>query len=245
MSNRALQWVYSLRDLPLTEKCVLAVLAWHHNHKTEQCNPSAKLIADEAGMGVSTVNKALVALRSKRLIEIVETAQGRQFSLALKELNPSPTEPGLAPTEQPHIGEPKIEQKKEQETRRNRARTPVPETLSEEMEDCARSRGFSDAQIWQEWRKFRNYRSDARPMSHDWQSAWENWLDGSRLKPEGKTFLPQNFVRDTAAQGELPSDVAECLILMQQGWPEARLRPKFPDNVICHARRINVGGVMP
>jgi hypothetical protein len=66
MSVAACKWAIGLRSLPHREKCVLFVLAWHANSKTQRCNPSTRTIAAEAGMSRNTVDLALDELHRLR-----------------------------------------------------------------------------------------------------------------------------------------------------------------------------------
>lgn len=100
MSFRAQEWAYAQRGLTGPEHAVLNNLAWHHNGKTGQCNPSSRLIAEETGYKQGTVNKMLVSLKGRGLIDEVQDPRlGRVFTLAIT----APAEQVSAPIEQPHI----------------------------------------------------------------------------------------------------------------------------------------------
>jgi hypothetical protein len=119
MSFRALKWSYSLRDLTGPEKAVLNCLAWHHNGKSGQCNPSSKLLAAETGFAIGTVNKCLVSLAQKGLIdEVADPQLGRVYTLAIVEPDVLPESSNPAPTEQAYIEQ---ESKTKKELGRSRA----------------------------------------------------------------------------------------------------------------------------
>jgi hypothetical protein len=61
MSIGAMDWAYR-QSLPATEKSVLLALAYVHNGKTGQCNPTAQTLARLTGLGESTVRRSLTAL---------------------------------------------------------------------------------------------------------------------------------------------------------------------------------------
>ena len=64
-----LKWAYGVRDLSGPEKAVLCCLAWHLNSQTGLCCPSARLIADETCLGLSTVKRAIASLIAKGFFE--------------------------------------------------------------------------------------------------------------------------------------------------------------------------------
>lgn len=96
MSFRATRWAYSLRGLSGPEKAVLVCLGWHHNGKTGLCCPSVPLMAEETGLGVSTVKKAVASLIAKGLIERMPWRGGTAYMLAI-------VEPAEATREPAHI----------------------------------------------------------------------------------------------------------------------------------------------
>ncbi|MBK5926863.1 helix-turn-helix domain-containing protein [Rhodobaculum claviforme] len=73
MSVRAYKWVHSLLpilDLPPTERCVLLVLAFHHNDQTGECFPAMKTIAGHCGVGERRARQAVQLLAAWRIIKV-------------------------------------------------------------------------------------------------------------------------------------------------------------------------------
>lgn len=245
MSIRALTWSYGLRGLTATEKAVLNNLAWHHNGRTGQCNPSTKLIAAESGLGRSTVDKALASLAAKGLIDIVhDTSLGRFLTLAI-------TEPDALQESNDALCQstPNKELEfnpKEPRERHVRANTPspAPKRMSDEMLTYAQSQGLSEDQIRREWDRLRNRRLDEGRMSHDWAAAWRNWLMSARSAPSSApptipvVAMPPLHVE--LPDGEIPRPVAECVKLMIRPdfAGEKRLLGSYEEYEIAQARKI-------
>lgn len=61
MSFQAMAWAVD-QKLPTREKFVLLMLANRTNHDTGRCDPSHKRIAEDCGMSVSTVKRAIMTL---------------------------------------------------------------------------------------------------------------------------------------------------------------------------------------
>ncbi|CAE6906290.1 Replication protein [Pseudomonas marincola] len=61
MSFQAMAWAVDLK-LPMREKFVLLMLANRTNHDTGRCDPSHKRIAEDCGMSVSSVKRAIQVL---------------------------------------------------------------------------------------------------------------------------------------------------------------------------------------
>lgn len=57
--------VINSTELTPTEKLVALMLIWHRNKHTGKCNPSAKTIARESGLGIATVKRAFSSLQAK------------------------------------------------------------------------------------------------------------------------------------------------------------------------------------
>lgn len=60
--------------LSTNESLILIRLADHHNGQTGRCHPGMRLLSDETGLALSTVQNAVTALRDFGLIEIDPTA---------------------------------------------------------------------------------------------------------------------------------------------------------------------------
>lgn len=71
MSWEASAWAMK-QKLPCVSKMLLIALSDHHNKITGQCNPSIKLLAEEAGLAISTANKHMAILAKAKLITIVQ-----------------------------------------------------------------------------------------------------------------------------------------------------------------------------
>lgn len=64
MSFQAMAWAVDVK-LPTREKFVLLMLANRTNHDTGRCDPSHKRIAEDCGMSVSSVKRAIETLEQK------------------------------------------------------------------------------------------------------------------------------------------------------------------------------------
>ena len=77
MSAAANKWlVERIADVPVRALKVLTLLAWHHNGKTGQCNPSHELLAKELGRSTRTVRRAIAELREAELVRTYQRSKG-------------------------------------------------------------------------------------------------------------------------------------------------------------------------
>lgn len=68
MSGMALIWAANVKGLKPAAKIVLIQLADFHNKETDQCNPSAKRLADECEMGRATLFRHMTTLEECGLV---------------------------------------------------------------------------------------------------------------------------------------------------------------------------------
>jgi|GEM_PF-2981389 len=82
MWGKVPMWVLARRDLSKTELRVYGILAARQNSKTGHCYPARQTIADDLGIHIENVKKALKSLRDKGLISWDHRADksGRQTS---------------------------------------------------------------------------------------------------------------------------------------------------------------------
>lgn len=75
MSFQAMTWATE-QKLPAKEKLVLLMLANCHNHHTNRCDPSHARLAEECGMSISSVKRAIAELEKKNLLTITNRKVG-------------------------------------------------------------------------------------------------------------------------------------------------------------------------
>lgn len=75
MSFQAMTWAVE-QKLPTNQKMVLLMLANRTNNDTGRCDPSQKRLADDCGMGISTLKRALIGLEQAGFIEVIQRPNG-------------------------------------------------------------------------------------------------------------------------------------------------------------------------
>lgn len=72
MSIRAIKWAVAAAqtvDITPLQRCVLFMLAYHHNDKTGQCNPSMLTLGNECGVSDRAVRMAMRGLEHVGLVK--------------------------------------------------------------------------------------------------------------------------------------------------------------------------------
>jgi DNA-binding transcriptional MocR family regulator len=84
MSLRAIKWVLEAGQrtrMSSVQRLVLLTLAYHHNDRTNQCNPAVDTLAAETGLSARTVQFATRELAASGLITVAtRTVHGIQTS---------------------------------------------------------------------------------------------------------------------------------------------------------------------
>lgn len=75
MSFQAMTWAVN-QKLPTNQKMVLLMLANRTNHDTGRCDPSHKRLADDCGMGISTLKRCLKSLEESGFINVISKKIG-------------------------------------------------------------------------------------------------------------------------------------------------------------------------
>lgn len=70
MSFQAMTWA-TAQKLQCNQKMVLLMLANRTNHDTGRCDPSHKRLAEDCGLAVATVKRAITALEEAGLIQVI------------------------------------------------------------------------------------------------------------------------------------------------------------------------------
>jgi DNA-binding MarR family transcriptional regulator len=83
LSTDAYRWALKQKGLHPSEKQVLSILAWHHNHETELCNPSVGLIVEETNLSRHGVINATKVLSMVGLITKDRKQNGKSWSIIL------------------------------------------------------------------------------------------------------------------------------------------------------------------
>lgn len=107
MSVRAINWAIHVTGISAPQKAVLLVLAYHHNAKTNQCNPSMRLVARESCTCFATVKRAIKGLDEAGFIQTFNVTRrglksSNQYRLAIDEVIDDGGKGGL--TESPCSG---------------------------------------------------------------------------------------------------------------------------------------------
>ena len=77
MSGRATDWALKVRGIRPSTRTILQILCAHHNHKTDQCNPSVSTLCEESELSRASVMAHLAKLETGGLIKRETRALGR------------------------------------------------------------------------------------------------------------------------------------------------------------------------
>lgn len=197
MSFQAMTWA-TAQKLPCNQKMVLLMLANRTNHDTGRCDPSHKTLAEDCGMGLTTVKRAIASLEEAGLIRIIRrTHEGvnlpNQYQLNLEGVGSERTE-GWGQSE-PRVGsERATNQEVNQEVKPIGGKPPsappddkpkkkTAHTLPDDFEPNEGNRRLAGEQgvsLPDEFEQFRDHHLAKGSRMVDWHRALNTWLRNAR-----------------------------------------------------------------
>lgn len=171
MSFEAMTWAVKKR-LPTNQKMVLLMLANRTNGDTGRCDPSHQRLAEDCGMSVSTVKRAIAQLEEAGLLEVeTRTLHGvnlpNQYLLNLDRVGSERTDPRSQGTQGVGSHRPTKQELLNQEVKQ------LPHTPKSDEQDQEQETAFE-----QFWKLYPNKKS-----KKDARRAWE------KLKPNAELRL--------------------------------------------------------
>lgn len=187
---QSLAWAMSIRGIDASSFRVLIALVNRANHRTGECYPSHRLIADDAEMSVATVKRCLERLVEKKLVTVHpqkrdnggDSVNRYRLTVAQNELPPAQNE--LPPQLNGEL--PNRTRNKEHTSRAKAlsvARARKPETdfdnsglaVSEACGWALAEMGWSPGQATMEFVRFKDHAAANDVRYRNWMAAWRNW----------------------------------------------------------------------
>lgn len=218
MSFQAMTWA-TAQKLPCNQKMVLLMLANRTNQDTGRCDPSHKLLAEDCGLSLASVKRAISELEKGGLLEVIHrTHEGvnlpNQYRLNLRGVGSQRAE-GWGQSE-PRVGSQRAtNQEVNQEVKpvgdsdesappktdkpKTKKATPIPDDF-EPSDTNRRVAGEQGVSIRDELPKFMDHFRANGKLMKDWHACLNNWLRNSTRFNGGAARAPAAMTSQTGDQ---------------------------------------------